>query len=86
MRICEYDFLWVVHSTAVVAVGALRNTCILRSGRPDVLLLRHPEPLAGRNHAGRRLLQEHQRRHQSPAQKVNIKMLVASEPEAISNL
>ena len=40
-----------------------------------MLLVRHPEPLADRNHAGRGLLQEHQRLDQSPAQKVHHKVV-----------
>ena len=38
-----------------------------------MLLVRHPEPLAGCNHTGRRLLQERQRQDQSPAQTVHRK-------------
>ena len=49
-----------------------------------MLLLRHPKPLAERNNAGRRLLQEHQRRDQSPAQNVHRKAVgqVSNPPRA----
>ena len=40
-----------------------------------MLLVRHPEPLVGRNRTGRGLLQEHQRQDQSPAQTVHRKAL-----------
>ena len=56
----------------------------MHPGQPDVLLLRHSKPLAERNNAGCRLLQEHQRRDQSPAQQVHRKAFgkVSNPPRA----
>ena len=44
---------------------------ILTLGHPDMLLIRHPKPLAEGNHSGRGLLKELQRRHQSSSQQVH---------------